>query len=449
MLSAANVLCANVHTLYGHFDFLVRMWGTTGKRERFLAQLEDRDASVDEVKEFQVRNTRFLWTDDLPNETLLPEEAAYVEGKVKEYYKAAGIGDSQSARTILQDLEQRRLLLRMPAFEPASDVAANNNRPVVQKVYKVYLALGRIPGSRRAAPEFEIRELSSFLRKLQASRTIQQVSLYQGIGFADYLIKCIVGNFYDIWTFNAEIVQQVSGFNLRPETYIVATLDEGERDFVDAEWKEPDPDEHNLLEALRPEIAVNATKIPQDLRTRMAELFRTYNPRFQRDGRSTPFRQIFLDLFTAVISKDLKPLAAAVLMMHELEGQMGQLFRKAWAECYPDELEKRSKMNDAAKQVNMNAFAIEKAGLKEWADVSAKDKAVHEVVDRLMLEKMGRPEPAWNEKLRNLAKFRNDFAHGTAFREPRYLETNWDELAKVLCEVGTIYDELNSSSHNV
>lgn len=434
LLAKASIKSFSIYPIYGHFDFLVRLWVTPQKRTHFLRLVEN-PGLFDEVIEFQVRKVDYLWApaphgangdgrDAVPR---VKRNLSDIDRLSKALDARAGLDDDVVARLV-----QNRLVYRLPAITVAENASARDTR-----FFKFYFALSRIPSPTRPGREFESTSIRDFLGKLQQETGMQQITVNEGLGFADYLIKGVVADYYSIFECNRRLNELIdhSKLALRPETYLIGTPTPLEFDYVDVGWREFATEEVRLEESLPPGFAADlATLKREDLRE-IADVFEKYEKRFI----DTPFERFFKDLLCARISRNSDLLSTAMSVLHRIEGYAITFLRSLWIkELGPKWFQE---LKQAGAGVKLEGFDPNKCTLKEAMDVSNNLPLIRARVQA----ELGNN---WVETITALLRYRNDLAHGTIYTEHDYVVKHWPDLSKSLFEAGVLYNRLFDNFHD-
>jgi len=434
LLEDASIKSFCVYPIYGHFDFLIRMWVTPQKRDRILRLINDQ-AQFDEVREFQAKKIEYLWAGQKgEDETEDHQRNHHVDkslGDVEKIYEDIRRGECPNEAAVKR-LKANRLLYEIREDERQMRVGEANKRTL----YKFYFALSRIPLPNRAPRAIERVSIREFLFDLQEESELAQVSFYEGLGFADYLIKAVIPDFYAIFECNRRLINHIHDreLNLRPETFLIATADPQESDQIDISWREFGGDELRLERALSPTSGADLAELDKHERQQIAHLYVQYETKFTE----TPFEPFFKGVFIARIAQDRDRLTDVMSVMHRIEGYAADLFRDLWMKEFGQKW--YQELKEAGKKVGLTDFDPKKFTLKNAVDVS---NALPAVSKQLNLD-LG---PGWEAKLSALNAYRSDLAHGKAFTDPDYLIKNWEGLAKAILNVGEVYNRLHSMFH--
>jgi hypothetical protein len=433
LLAKASIKSFCVYPVYGHFDFLVRMWVTPQKRTRFL-RLVNNQTLFDEVDEFQARKIDYLWTAEASSRNGDGRDGNQRVNRflsdIERLCEDLDAGRHQDA-TAIKRLLDNGLIYRLPVITAANQPAGYDTR-----LYKFYFALSRIPSPTRNAKEVEVASIRDYLVQLQRETGLQQVTLNEGIGFADYLIKGVVPDYYAIFECNRRLTELIDRwkFNLRPETFLIGTPNPHESDYIDVTWREFGGEELRLEQALPPGFAADLAKLQKEELRAIADVFVHYETRFI----DTPFEPFFKDLLCARISRDRDLLSNAMSVMHRIEGYAIDFFRQQWMEEFGSKW--FAELKQAATKVGLEAFDPKKYTLKEAMDVSNSLPSICARVRKELVDD-------WLGKIGALLQYRNDLAHGVIFTDPDYVVKHWEQLSRSILDAGSLYNRLFEIFH--
>ncbi len=421
-LQRASVKAYCTYVIYGFHDALVRAWMTQQKRESFLNSITD-DIEIDGVEEFRVDVIDFLWSNvsNLGRRSLerhLSEVADTAE------FLQAEIGSGKAAPADAMDqLLRSDLLHLLPGLseERFPD-------PV-----KVYIALTRIypgkaiPGERERLLDITASGFTNF----------ENVSVYQGIGFAHYLIKGVVPRYRDVLPTLTILTERLAPLGLRSATYLVADSNAYESDYIDIGWEDLDLSLSRLSNLIGGDVDRRLALLSKVERQAVTRIFDTYSPHLL----ATPFEPYFINLLRHRIGDAEVVLGETLSFLVRLELYVRELSIRLWAtglgnkqwRAHVIELANERKIDTGGRgpeHGSLKAILRIMAALVDAGDIS-KDAAERFLGD------------TWRQTLANnrVTDLRNEVAHGDFFlpaREEQFLR-NWDENVREVLEIGRGY----------
>lgn len=411
LLARALVRSSCVYEVFGYHDVLVRIWATHRRRDRFVQVLESNKNLIEDATEFVAHAIDYRWAE---NHSISDDELPPYVPKIEQLCKTLATG---------QEIEQAEL----------DNLVANglaHRLPERGKGYiKVYIALTRIPSA------LEDRHEADHVGELldRAKDLLEDVSMYRGIGFANYLIKGMVSEFSKINEITITLLESaIQRYQLRPMTLIIANNNAPQSDDID-------PDDDSSLSLFHLEFwlglesAALIQKVSQSERDSLANVFRDFHALL-----GTPFSTILEGLLVAKLKEDPFLLGQKLIIIMKIENLLGRFF----LDLYKSRLE-----DDWFQIVRQAALSCNIADGKH----PARDYTLHDyiaVTNKLVAGgKLSGSEvedvlgPGWIERLERVKGVRNDIAHGRVFQED-YVKENWETVARSVCQIGDIYNAL-------
>lgn len=399
-----------IYYLYGYYDVLIRIWATGQKRARFVRDLDANRAAVEAVHEFQARNIDFLWGKAAPTLNALPQYRPQIEAICKAVSERAKVPQKE-----LSDLEAVGLIHKLPECT---------------KSIKLYIALSKIPGA--VAVSFETDHLVKALKA--DSLPFKNVSLYSGIGFANYLIKAVVEDYEQIITCTRGLLDTLNQLQLRPMTLLIANNDATESDQIDIEWEEMSTSLLQLELVLGSDYSEHISHLEKSARDEVGNVYRTYNHLL-----GTPFAPIFKGILTARLENDPTVLFEKLTFVMRLEGLLRKFFIELLARIFgTSEWVAQVKQSAAKCGVEPEKNPAKNFTLHDWVTVAGK-MASDGLIPASEIENVLGPE--WKTSLSDLKEIRNALAHGRLFEED-YALKNWKNIATTVFRVGNIHNVL-------
>lgn len=414
LLVQAQISSYCVYIVYGYYDGLIRVWATPQKRARLIRLFEQNRGTVENVLEFQARDIRYLWATNVPN---LDERAIQTNlATIDAVCKAILRGDAPSEDE-LGTLKRTGLIHHLTP---------------VQGGIKFYLALSRLPGSVMVG--FEADEIARSLEGL--SDTVQNISLYSGLGFADYLIKGVVADFQDVAKSTYEIDSATSRFELRPMTLLIANQDAVESDHIDIEWEDFSTSLIRLESILGPASAEHISQLDHPARNAVGAVFEAF-----ADLLGTPSEPIFLGLLESRLRGDVILLGEKLSFILRLEGLLRRYLVRVWSEEFGASWVRSIQRVASECNVDPKKQPAKDYTLHDLITVSGKLAAEDSPVGERLERTLGGD---WTRHVFDVRGLRNHVAHGSIY-EPEFGQTffaRWEDVASSVCRVARVYNRL-------
>jgi hypothetical protein len=489
-ISRAQIKASCVYLLYGYFDVLIRVWATPTKYGLFDELTQNDLEFLQEIKEFKVKQIRYgcgrnaQAHNGLSNaapSNAAPSNAAR-SNAARSYAVASqgrqgrnGPGRSQGRPAAeLSQLSKDDLRDYLGQYRTTIEaVSARDEReggleeedadlkmlieggialPLTQfksnvRTFKFYIALTHVDqtGGRDEAARNDI------LTFLDRQDYLYNVSLYQGIGFADFLVKAVVRDFADVLRCIEAIIGDYRLQSLRPTTYLIADLPE-ESDVIDYTWVEPAGPLLDLVAVLGHTYATRIRSLSSEERLVISNLYQRYYHLSNSD-----LRAVFLGLFQARLDQNAILLSEKMLFIVQLESLLldylhdvcRRVFHKSWYDTIKRIVDETPAIKHAANEDN--TIRSDVSGKKQpfsWFVLSDTVLVLNKLAKRhpqIKLEMDERLGPGWVTKLEALRPVRNDLAHGRIhglYENPENARSEWPRLAGTVLEVGDIYNAL-------
>jgi len=419
LLARALVRSSCIYELFGHYDVLVRIWATHRRRNRFIQVLEASKNLIEDARDFQAYHIDYRWAE---NQSMSHEDLAPYVPRINQLCKSLATGQEVS-QTELNEFVTRGLVHRLPSRE--------------ESYIKIYLALTRIPSAME--DKFEAEHVRELLDK--AGSVLEDVSMYSGIGFANYLIKGMVSDFRKINEITVTLLEPaIQRYQLRPTTLIIANNDAPQSDEIDSEG-DASLSLFHLEFWLGRDTAALIDKLSQSERDLVASVFNEFHTLL-----GTPFSTILEGLLVAKLRQDPILLGQQLVIIMKIENLLGRFF----LDLYKSKL----RIDDEGKSVEdwfrIVREAATSCNLREGKH-PAKDYTFHDflvVTNKLIADrKLSRRDVEdvlgsdWYARLDKVKDIRNEIAHGRVFQED-YIEKDWERATRSVCDVGDVYNAL-------
>jgi hypothetical protein len=373
---------------------------------------------IEAATEFVSHDIEYRWADT----RIVPDdELARVVPRIERVCRSLAVGD-QIDDSELNEFVRLGLAHRLPG------------RP--NSYIKVYIALTRIPSAIEDTHEYE--HVLGLLDTTTA--LLEDVSIYRGIGFANYLIKGMVSEFEKINEVTVTLLEPaIQRYQLRPTTLIIANNDAPQSDEVDSEDVSYLSLSH-LEFWLGVDYAALIEKLSQAERDSLARIFSKFH-----ELLGTPFSTILEGLFLAKLKEDPFLLGQKLIIIMKVESLLGRFF----VDLYKTKLRRQdSEQGSSWFQVVRDAATLCSVaeGKSPVTDYTLHDYIV--VTNKLIATgKLSRKDVEdvlgveWNERLDRVKDVRNDIAHGRVFQN-QYVKEKWEDVANAVCNIGDIYNAL-------
>jgi hypothetical protein len=415
LLARALISSFCIYEVFGYYDVLVRMWATSRRRNRFVQVLESNKHLIEDAREFQASSgILYLWAErqGLPDAEVTKHASEII-----------------ALRKSIEDKED----LKMESIDHLMSLGLIHKLPEREAPYiKVYIALSRTSrtvGERREAEV--VREAIEGAKDL-----LEDVSIYSGIGFANYLIKAVVSEFSKIDGITTKLLAPLlQRFQLRPMTLIIANNDAPQSDAIDSEG-ESSLSLYHLELMLGTDSAGLINKLSTQEKESLASIFNEFKTLL-----GTPFGTVFEGLLMARLKEDPYLLNEKLVIILRIES----LLRRFLLDLYKNKLgdEWFIKVKKAAE---LSGIASDKN--------PAKNYTLHDflvVTDKLVANGiMSRSDvedvlgEGWKTKVDQVKNIRNEIAHGEGFHT-EYVKEEWEKIARSVCNVGSVYNALAAS----
>jgi len=420
-LKDAQVTPSAVYLLFGFYDALIRMWATRDKRERFVRLLTKDPGLIQEIREFLVTDIEYRWVKEEKEEFIRCSNAAVKENE--ELIKVVYEDDVNGILT----LDDPRLI----ELKEAHIIHVIEDLP--KPYFKFYITLSPILGGKQPGRGEIERLIHDFIDKNQY---LKKVSIYHGIGFADHMIKAVVTKYDDILTCIRQLIGEHDlGKIMRPTTYLIAERPK-ESEHIDIEWFKLSKDYTNLMTLvglLEPRSAHYVRKLETEERNLVEKLVREFHSLI-----NTSFRPIFINIFAAYLKKDTILLGETLVFLFELEVWLRiflvDLCQRHFGDNWADELKRI--MGDDHPDLSKDArtdYSLSNI-VTVLSRLASEEAMLRTEIDEAL-------EMGWEQKLMALIEYRNAFALGHIVGNPEHVGQKWANLARVVFEVGGIYDK--------
>jgi len=423
-LQRAGIRAYCTYVLYGYYDFLIRAWMTPQKREQLIQQVT-RDKHLDTLDEFRVDAAHFTWSpvSMLGRKSLerLMEEI----GEVAEYLQASSRDVPEPTKAI-EELKEAQLLHVLPGL----------NSDKFPDPVKVYIALNRTTAEKSFGDERD--RLIAYIAEF--SGELFNVSVYEGAGFAQYLIKGVVPTYGDVLPTLSNLTERLEPLKLRTSTYLIANGDAYESDHIDLGWEDLDLSLSRLAELLGGEASRRLGALDKPTRQVVSRVFDTYS----RDLLATSFEKYFLDLLRHRIGDPEVILGESMSWVIRLELYVREMSVRLWSSTLGKKTW-RDRVQAAADKSGIplggppEACTLKGALRVTAALVQAGELSAHQVSQSL--------GEHWRERLlpNEVSELRNRVAHGEFFRqdyEQEFLK-DWDRNVREVLEIGRGYVDVS------
>jgi len=415
LLAKSQISSFCTYALYGYYDILLRTWATVQKRARFVRLLEEQRL-IERVHEFQAISINYLWMNGAPSAQDVQGQCPRFRGDI-ESVASELVGHNGKQSPVLDRLISEKLLHLKPHREQTS--------------IKFYVALSRVPGAMEHP--YETEEITTFFSSTDIG--LRDISVYCGIGFANYLVKAFVESYSDVLTAMKAIVAKGRRLNLRPMTLLIANNDAPESDYIDVNWHEFPTQLLQLEMTLGMRYAPMIAKLTEEERQAVGNLYHQHSHLL-----GTPFEPIFRALFTARLDQDELQLQEKLSFMVRLEGLLRKFFINAWQQKISGGDWFQIVTQEGAAGVNLSP---DKNPVREYTlgdFVTVTDKLI--ALGHLRREDIEHTlQSNWRKRLDAIREPRNAFAHGK-FDEKQYVGKDWPSLVEAICGVAPIYNTL-------
>lgn len=421
-LQRAGVKGSCTYVIYGFHDALIRAWMTEQKRTTFLQSVTD-DLEIDAVDEFRVETIQFGWS------TVSNFGRRSFEYHLRQVIEVAEILQDRSNDTdeppndAIEALVATNLLHRIPEL-PTDDYPD----PV-----KVYVALTRISPGKSVRDERErVQEIA-----MSPFPSFGNVSIYHGIGFAQYLIKGVIPTYRDVLPTLTHLTERLTPLGLRSATYLIADSNVNESDHIDFGWEDLDLSLYRLSNLIGGDASRRLTTLPKTDRQAISRIFDAYSSYLL----GTPFERYFIDLLRHRIGDPEVVLGETLAFLVRLELYVRELCIRLWAGSLGNK-QWRDKVIELAKKpkVDFGGRGPEHGSLKAFLRMTAVLVDSGEIASSAAEEALG---PTWRTTLATnvVAELRNGVAHGDFFRPERegaFME-RWDSNVRQVLDIGRGY----------
>lgn len=421
-LQRAGVKGFCTYVLYGFHDALIRAWMTEQKRTSFLQSVTE-DLDVDAVDEFRVDAIQYAWStvSNLGRRSFEHHLKQAIE--VAEFLQSQAEDVGPAPIAAIEELEMNNLLHRIPEL-PERDFPD----PV-----KVYVALTRLSAGKAVINERE---------QVQALATgpfpaFNNVSIYHGIGFAQYLIKGVIPTYRDVLPTLAKLTERLKPLGLRSATYLIADSTVRENDYIDVGWEDLDMSLSRLSNILGGDAARLLGQLPKNDRQSLGRVFDAYAQQLL----GTPFERYFLDLLRHRMGDPEIVLGETLAFLVRLELYVRELCINLWAGTLGRRQWRTRVMEIAAQNnIQIDGRGPEQASLWVFLRLIGLLVDSGEILPSAAEAALG---PAWRSLLDNnvVSRIRNQVAHGEFFqpeREQQFLD-EWDANVRQVLDIGRGY----------
>lgn len=431
VLKREGVISYCVYKIFGFYDALLRVWCTAEQRLQLIRSIQEEFSDAELIREFRVDKAYYDdWSTHRPDLTFRTMQSFMdkIEIASKE-----GDGSREAADVLLKEGLLHRL-----------DVGEALGGPVDSKqLIKVYFALSRT--AYHGPPDLEFENVSGAVEGLTL---LKLKSVYTGDGFADYLIKGVVGRFGDV---DAAVTQLLDALerrrlSFRPMTLLIANQDAPEADVIDVAHVDLGPSLSRLIRTLGGDVSMADISALNE--TRRQDVGAVYEE-FRGEHLDAPFERFFLGMLEAGIRDDAVLFCERLSFIMRLEASVrGFLTRSLWPDFlgqdWPTEVLATTNelLRESPKKADTRTVAdVSSLTLSDYVRVTDKLIAQGKVDAAAAVERMG---DDWSRKLRGVLQLRNDVAHGNLY-EPANSDRvmhRWREVTTSACAAGEVFNRL-------
>ena len=411
LLARALISSFCVYELFGYYDVLIRIWATARRRHRFIQVLDANKHYIEDAREFQASGIQYLWAE---NEDIPSVEVSHHVKEIAEVRRSIATHEPVKKETI----------------ERIQSLGLAHGLPQRDKSYiKVYIALSRIRSDTAERHEAE------YVRKSikDAKELLEDVSIYTGIGFANYLIKAMVPEFSKIDEITTALLAPLlQEFQLRPMTLIIANNDAPQSDVIDSEG-EASLTLYHIELVLGPDFAGVINNLTVIEKESVASIFDEF-----KSLLGTPFGTVFEGLLKARLKEDAFLLGEKLIAILRIENLLREFLLDLYKSKLGGDWFSVVKKTAPSCGVSADKSPVRDYTLHDYLVIT--DKLIAEgSISRHDVEKV--LATGWKRKLDEVKDIRNEFAHGNIFKTD-YVKDKWEHMARSVCGVGEIYNAL-------
>lgn len=405
LLTSLAIHSGTVHALFGPSDMLVRFWASAPARQRFIRGLRQSSLEIESIREFTAESVQYGASRlASPAEKQVAASRTLIEESVR-----AERRDPGSAIEPQRAAELLRLGL-VHVVPPTIGV-------------KFFVFFKSRVGIESQPSSYVLREIA----RTAADTSLDGLSLYSGIGFADYILKAVVPEFGGLLPVVNELRRAGKGLHLNAWTLPVAdfgTAKVGET--VDA----IDGDLSTELEALigvaaddeaRRTLRREIGSMSRDQQEGLTRLIRKLRPQAQG-----PDLERFDETVAACVRQSRKDLNRAASFLTSIEDDLRFFVPRFLAEKigtgWLEDLRSVGLQKDAPGSARLGTDEEEESGWirpgtgpAQWSLYglfSALNVAYRQFDGDLSAELDDLFGSDWRKEIRNIVSLRDDFAHG-------------------------------------
>lgn len=210
-----------IYPVFGSYDLVIRAWVDSDKRQKFVSALKD-DLRFEEFIAFHID---YLWSDSKLEGEAVKKELAEIRS---EGLRAA------------QDVRDQKLVDRLLDVGMILKISDTSVRATGIKFFTLFRFEGQI------TQELIGESLKEQSRSL--GEKLKEVSIYRGNGVAQFIVKAVAREFYDISDFILGLRDKLKLVKIATETFLVAVNEfpMAESDHVDFRERY-DPEETTIV----------------------------------------------------------------------------------------------------------------------------------------------------------------------------------------------------------
>jgi len=409
-LTESQLDAFSVYLLLGYHDALIRVWVTPQKRRRLVDRLRSRPDAIESVEEFRADRIEYTWASSPPDPSTIRSHRGKIEQAVA-VLNSSGLPEDSG---LAKELSKVGILHRVPVSDSSSAI-------------KLYISLNRDRGEGERSPDAH-----HLLSTLNASHATA-VSLYEGVGFAQLLVKAVLPSFGDVIPLLTKLETTLPAF--RPLTFLIGENAPLQLDNIDIDWKEFSRELLDLEEQLGPLSASYIAALTEAKRLEVGEFYAQFQGLLD-----SPARRYFLGYLGARLSQSPDELSQQLIFIVHLESLLRRRLIEigarhggaAWLSIV-----RRSGSTDDIER------SLPDPGKWTYADFGRVLKAMH------ALGWVAEDDPIlgrrWRDMLPRLTTLRNTVAHGDLFEEERaraHWNQDWSSTAGLIGEALALFAEL-------
>jgi hypothetical protein len=418
LLDRIDIESRLVHVVYGQYDALVRIWATESARQRFLRELHDGGLQIDGFVEFaaDVVSYKFGSVQSLPEDLTLSEGQ---RADVARVVRAEHEGDyDDDAVVALARLQVANLVLEVP---PVAGV----------KLYMFFHPSGVNLAQPRDRTIVALAQEAS-------SAGLQEVSLYGGVGFAQFLLKAWSSTYDGTLEAVNAVRRTAKDLQLSPWTLLVADGAKSIGETIDSVQSE-------LPRALEDFIG-DAKALPSDLQHALRRELASVPPS-DRDVITARYRearellspsdvQRFVEIVAASVVGDRKIFNRSLSYLASIEEDLRWVLpRLLQAHLGPAWLERVDEMGWTQRTSSDPGDDEDLPGV-QGLSLALLLRLLRRSSEEIDVVREGTSDlPSnWHKQIRSLLQLRNRFVHGSLWEYARQREfgARWGDYLPVL-----------------